>query len=339
MQLKPSYAASYGDSSDHTIQAYTATGEERKKEFLRDGRTFFLAVAKLLKPSGFASLGVRSSPAGVAVSGDVYLRVWNDRLQRGVLLWLSATAWRVDRPDQLAIVANELSDRTTKGKGKQAHEDYKRGPNVWLSANLDSEALAEQLLKLIRVETICQTVTPIGQLMLFDDALPEPHYPELDLPMREGIPADRVVRIEIEGVPMFVRPQLERLLSGLEGWGAHETPLGLEATLRVHSITESCLGARIMVQNNWLATNGQLSNVSLHVGPSHDDLCEVMLGLDLWQDSHLMRRAHDGRLSGASSGPADALVENEVLLPAMQPFENEPFSAEPSLMDLDQVPT
>jgi hypothetical protein len=287
MQLKPSYATvAYGDLS---INAYTDEGEQQKKLFLRDGRTFFLAVAKSIKVAGFESLGVHSGPAGVAVSGDVWFKAWNEVRQQGLSLHLSESYVSHDRVDRLALVANELSQRVTRGKGRQTHADFKCGPNVWLSANLNSDDLARQLLKMLRVERHtpskkCQQ----GQLALFDEVVAAMSYPELDIWLCEGCEdmdgglADHIVQIAIQGELSSVRPQMERLLAGLAGWGSYVTSAGLEVTLNVHLKTLSGLWARIQAQNNWLGANGQMPNVSLRYGRSHEDLREVYLGLNLW---------------------------------------------------------
>jgi hypothetical protein len=176
MKLKPSYATPYGDAGDPWIHAYTDAGEASKKAFLRDGRTYFLAVARVLKPYGFESLRVHANRAGIAVSGDVHLKVWSEARGRGIRLSLSDTSLQVDRCDRLAIVANVLSERTERGKGKQLREHYKEGPNVWLSASLDAQALAEKLFAVMGIEqnvliAVSDDTRQSRQLALFE---PEP---------------------------------------------------------------------------------------------------------------------------------------------------------------------
>jgi len=167
MRLKPCYAtAEFGDVL--SIHAYTAAGESLKQQFLRDGRTYFLAVAKAIQPHGFASLGVHANPAGVAVSGEVGFKAWNEVRQQGVALSLSATSLAVDRTDRLALIVNELSQRVTRGTGKHAQVDFKLGLNRWLSANLDPTDLAQQVLTMLRVES--WVGMPQAQLALFDEA-------------------------------------------------------------------------------------------------------------------------------------------------------------------------
>ncbi|NJM39272.1 MAG: hypothetical protein HC853_00165 [Anaerolineae bacterium] len=270
-----------------SINGYTDEGEAHKKHFLRDGRTYLLAVAKAINPHGFASLGVHANPAGVAVSGDVWFKAWSESLQQGVSVNLSEIHLTVERADRLTLLANELSQRVVRGKGKQAHVDFKSGPNVWLSANLDSDDLVQQLLKMLRIQ-IPAEMTPVkgqpGQLTLFDEIPSEMSgsYPELDIWLSDGISADHIVQITIQGAPLVVRPQMERLLSGLTGWGAYETHDGLEVMLNVHPKTLSGLWARIQAQNNWLGANGRLPNVEMRYGSSHETLCEAYLGLNLW---------------------------------------------------------
>ena len=262
MRLKDDYAGGYyADATHRSISGYGEDAQARKRQFHRDGLKYFKAIGKLLEPHGFSTLDVHSNKAGIAGSGDVYAKFWHEVQQTGVLLCLLAGGINKDRADHLDILAQALTERTMRGRGKQAREGFKRGPNVWFSANLESEALAVKLLMMLRMPDAEETEAARPQT-LFETG--EVEYPELDILLTgHRLQAWEMLRIEVRGDPLITRPQLFRLLKGFPDVTPQQTDTGAEIVLRVHPLDVQAIHCRIQAQHNWQRQHGQIPNVRL----------------------------------------------------------------------------
>jgi hypothetical protein len=104
------------------ICAYTDEGAKRKGLFLKDGASL---LRKLNKELGltFQKKYPSKNPAGVAVAGEVYGRMWNADETAGLLIEVC----------EMNFGGSGISLRVNKLPEKTGRDFFKDSPNIWLS--------------------------------------------------------------------------------------------------------------------------------------------------------------------------------------------------------------
>ncbi len=155
-RLKPDGA--YG----RDVNGYTDLAAEQKAQFLKDGKALLKEVGKWLAERGLTEMNILVNPSGVAGSGDVYANYWqSDDLTRRAYVNISASALGWGRKDGLIVLARVQYYRHAErgGARKPAYRMANSGPNQWLSANFDSQELADKLWQIFCPDSTPAAVT------------------------------------------------------------------------------------------------------------------------------------------------------------------------------------
>ncbi len=155
-RLKPDGA--YG----RDINGYTDLAAAQKAQFLRDAKVLLKEVGKWLAERGLTEMDVRVNPSGIAGSGDVYADYWqSDDPTRRAYVDISDSALGWGRKDSLIVLARVQHYRHAErgGARKPAYRMANSGPNQWLSANFDSQELADKLWQIFCPDSTPAAVT------------------------------------------------------------------------------------------------------------------------------------------------------------------------------------
>ena len=137
MKLKPNYGE---------LNGYSEEAQTQKNQFLRDAKRLLVEAGKRLAKTGLTGSRVSVNPAGIAVSGDVWVHYWNPN-EPGfcVTCWITASAIGV-RADRVMITArkDEWKEETSRKK-KTTWRAGHLGTNRDIPTDLDSTALADAL--------------------------------------------------------------------------------------------------------------------------------------------------------------------------------------------------
>lgn len=166
------------------IHAYNDVAEARKNRFLKDASHYLWTVGQELLPYGFEPAAVITSPAGIAVSGDVWIEYRHPEHDRSIYLHISecgvdilgeappigappTTRAFTTRRDCISIMGRwrEAPPAGMRGDPKN-WRSMKEGPNTWFDANLNSRELAEQILPFLSLIPLVSK--ELVQTSLFD---------------------------------------------------------------------------------------------------------------------------------------------------------------------------
>jgi hypothetical protein len=142
----------YGDP----ICGYSDHGQVLKEQFLRDARALLKQAGKILARIGWTECDIRVNPAGPAVSGDVHADFWKpDDPLNTVYCTISASCVAFGgRKDGVLIMARKekrevwKDGRHAPSNSKVSYRNVWMGINQWIDPGMNSQELADQLLKI-----------------------------------------------------------------------------------------------------------------------------------------------------------------------------------------------
>ena len=141
-------------SGDQSINGYSQTGQELKKQFLREARALLKQAGQFLAQAGWAECDIRVNPAGMAVSGDVHADFWDpaDPLNTVYCTIGASVVSFGGRKDGVIIMARkEKREPRNNGGRTSAKPTYRNtwmGMNQWVDPGMNSQELAAQIFKI-----------------------------------------------------------------------------------------------------------------------------------------------------------------------------------------------
>ena len=131
------------------VDAYTDEGATLKRKFLRDAVLFHKAVGAKLARLGLTEVDIHRNEAGIAVSGEVYAWFAAPGAGCGLFVEICTTCLigvlgRASDGVAIRAVWRKVSTPPVKGRRPQ-HTRVAEGQNQWLSADMDSDAVAVAL--------------------------------------------------------------------------------------------------------------------------------------------------------------------------------------------------